>query len=152
MPDQAGHKKEALINYIISLSYIVWPSELRLHICMPPKMEKIFSTRSVQSLDLSCLMACLHSKFPAYFPHIKKIQECMPLIKSSAFDHTYQENMLNSINISEMLFTGKSNRKDCYMTESKTNITYDVTKNMAFQYLRCLQYWLTEKGRCIFIV
>ena len=37
--------------------------------------------------------------------------------KNSAFDHTYQENMLNSINISEMLFTGKSNRKDCYMID-----------------------------------
>ena len=98
----------------------------------PKDGKKIFSTRSVQSLDLSCLMACLHSKFPAYFPHIKKIQACMPLIKNSAFDHTYQENMPNSINISEMLFTRKSNRKHCYMTESKTNTIYYLTRNMVF--------------------
>ena len=77
-------------------------------------MEKIFSTRSVQSLDLSCLMACLHSKFPAYFAHIKKNPGMYAFDKKkSAFDHTYQENMLNSINISEMLFTRKSNRKHC---------------------------------------
>ena len=70
-------------------------------------------------------------KISRLFSSHKKIQ-VMPLIKNSAFDHTYQENMPNSINISEMLFTRKSNRKHCYMTESKTNNTYDLTRNMVF--------------------